>query len=303
MSNFITLYKKHHYYISPMIRNSLGNNLFQIAAICSYAYDDNIKYIIEDTGYTGSHKTFNKDNITLCNLFPNLNCVNSHKYYWDLYNCEYKKDNSENIVPIKDYINNRLKTKLIGTFISHKYFNHNRKYILQLFDFSPEIKKNILDKYQNILDKYITISVHIRRGDFIRNLHLKKWCLLGTDYYEKAFNLILNLKHENIIFLFFYEDHESKQWIINNLIQLINNHKYLLISNLAHEDMFFMSQCNHNIIANSTFSFWGAYLNNNHNRIIIAPSSWKFDDTEIDTKRRFPSEWKIIESNCNLSLV
>jgi len=298
MSNTITLYKNHTYFISPMIKSSLGNNLFQIAAICSYAYDENINYIIEDIGYTGSHKTFK--NTTLCYLFPNLKCVNSHKYYWDLYECEYKKDNSDDIIPIKNNIKKKLRTKLIGTFISYKYFNHNREYILKLLDFNSDTKK-ILIKYKSLFDNYTTVSVHIRRGDFIKNLHLKKWCLLGIDYYKQAFDLLSLQK--NIIFLFFYEDEESKQWILKNLIPLINNNKYKLISNLAHQDMFLMSQCNHNIIANSTFSYWGAYLNNNDDRIIMAPASWKYEDSEIDIKRRFPPSWKIIQSKCNLSLI
>ena len=299
----IMLYKDHEYFISPMIRNSLGNNLFQIAAICSYAHDENVKYIIEDTEYTGIHKTYNK-NITLCKLFPNLKCIKSQQYYWDLYLCEEKKDNSEDIIPINKYISKKIRTKIIGTFISYKYFNHNREYILKLLDFNTKIKKKILYKYKNIFDNYITISVHIRRGDFIKKLYLKKWCLLGVDYYKNTIDLLLDkFKNKNLYFLFFHEDEESKQWIMNNLIQLINNYNYKLLSNLAHEDIILMSLCNHNIIANSTFSYWGAYFNNNNNRIILAPSSWKYNETELDNNKRYPPSWIIIKSICNITII
>ena len=173
MSNIITLYRDHEYFISPMIKNSLGNNFFQIAAICSYAYDMKVKYIVEYTEYTGSHKSYN--NKKLYEIFPNLHFVNCHKYYWDLYDCEYKKYNSENIYEIKSYIKKKLRTKLIGSFISYKYFDHNRNYILKLFDFNNDIKKNILKKYSNILNNYVTVSVNIRIGYYIRNLYSKIW--------------------------------------------------------------------------------------------------------------------------------
>jgi len=302
MSNTITLYKNHNYIISPMIRNSLGNNLFQIAAICSHAHDVKISYIIEDSEYQGNHKSYNKTDMPLCKTFPHLICINSQKYFWELYNCELKDDKSEDIIPIKNYITSKLKTKLIGTFISYKYFHHNRKYILHLFDFSLKIKENVFNKYKELLDNNITISVHIRRGDFLKKLFLKKWCLLGSDYYQNAFNKIFNiLLNKPLLFLFFYEDNESNKWIIKNLIPLIRNNKYELVSNAATEDMFLMSQCNYNIIANSTFSFWGAYLNKNNN--VYAPNNWKNNDTLLDIKKRFPPEWEIIHSECNLTIV
>lgn len=112
-------------------------------------------------------------------------------------------------------------------------------------------------------------SIHIRRGDYV-NTSLD---ILGKEYYIAAMEFIRK-KNPDIIFYVFSDDiGAAKKWLGQS-----NNIRYMDIKDKrsAGVDMMLMSMCEHNIIANSTYSFWGAKLNANPNKIVIAPS--KFDN-------------------------
>ena len=184
--------------------------------------------------------------------------------------------------------------------MSAAFFDHNRNKIIDYLTFSPKIVSYIENKYKNILTKN-TVAVHIRRGDYIRLIkenRKKKWCLLGKDYYMEAFKKF----DKSYTFVFFKEDDESGQWIKSNLVDMVED--YVIIENEPSPvDMCFMSMCKNNIIANSTFSYWGAYLNKNQNKKVIAPSSWKIGDIEGSMKRRAPSDWIIVDCECHSKVI
>jgi len=293
MDNIIKIYRNHKYNVSPVLKGGIGNNLFQIATVYSYAWDTKKQIIIEDIfipgfGHQSTYAGTNKDLPTrICDIFPNINCVKGATYYWEYFECQ-GKDNDPNKIK-----------HLIGRFISTHYFDHNRDKIIELLKFSPKLLDYIKNKYKFILDKE-TVSVHIRRGDFLKSIKngKKHWCLLNTDYYENAFKIFQN---KNCEYVFFAEDEESRNWIKNKLVPLISKSKYTIIQGeSAPSDLCFMSLCKHNIIANSTFSIWGAYLNTYKDRIILAPSVWKKDDNidSMSIKYRVPYNWTIIDCAC-----
>lgn len=305
-NNIIKIYKNHKYNISPVLSGGLGNNLFQIAAVYSYAWDMRLNVVVEDIIQPGiGHKnTYSGKSgnlpLRIFEIFPNINCVDGPKYYWESYECQKKDDENPNkVIQLKDslpkYVN---KVKVIGRFISSAFFDHNRQKIMDLLTFSSKLSDYIFNKYKDTLMSD-TVSVHIRRGDFIKNIKRgnKRWCLLNTDYYMNAFNLF---KDMNVTYVFFSEDDESKDFIKNKLIPLIK-HKYIIVQDeSAPVDLCFMSMCTHNIIANSTFSIWGAYLNKNKTKIVAAPYVWKKEDNieSLSIKGRIPSDWKIIDCKC-----
>lgn len=133
-----------------------------------------------------------------------------------------------------------------------------------------------------------SVSIHIRRTDYVMNDSFKKiYDVCNLKYYDDAIRYVMK-KVDNPTFFIFSDD---INWVKNNMsfpkgviFVDIND------SNTCYEDLRLMSQCKHNIIANSTFSWWGAWLNTNQDKIIITPDKW-FNLTEIDISDLLPTSW------------
>ena len=177
-----------------------------------------------------------------------------------------------------------------GYFQTEKYFIEYEDDIRKDFTFaispSPENEK-IIEK----INSCNAISIHIRRWDYISNDTTNR--VHGTcdlNYYKQAIGLIKE-KIDNPIFFFFSDD---INWAKEHL--KVSEKSYYIDRNNAntnYEDMRLMSLCKHNIIANSSFSWWWAWLNSNPKKIVIAPSKW-FNDNSRSTSDIIPSTWKKI---------
>jgi hypothetical protein len=152
-----------------------------------------------------------------------------------------------------------------GYWQSIKYFNSFKREIQELFSF--KINDEIVDELQEIKNRN-AISLHFRRGDYIKNKLHKEIC--DNFYYKKALNIIKkNIK--NAYYFIFTDD---KEWVRDNVV--IENSEIVGLNKKYSEytEMFLMSKCKHNIICNSSFSWWGAFLNKNDDKIIIMPKKW-----------------------------
>jgi hypothetical protein len=172
---------------------------------------------------------------------------------------------------------------LDGYWQSEKFFIKSSQQIRYDFTFKKELdekNKSFLLKIQN----KNSVSIHIRRGDYITDKLLGNVCKI--DYYKKAIEK-MNKEVSNPLFVIFSDDIE---WCKNNFnfinAEFVNWNKGMD----SYKDMQLMSSCKHNVIANSSFSWWGAWLNNNKEKIVIAPSKW-FNDENIDTKDVIPENW------------
>jgi len=176
-----------------------------------------------------------------------------------------------------------------GYFQSYKYFIENERFIKNIFSFPiKELdlrNKNILSDIQ----KSNTISVHIRRGDYVNDKITQQFhgnCDL--DYYLEAISLLAS-QYNTFTLLFFSDDSD---WVKEQFEYL--PYPKIFIDHNKNEnswkDMFLMSSCNHNIIANSSFSWWAAWLNENLDKTVIAPKKW-FEAKDLDTKTLLPEEW------------
>lgn len=166
-----------------------------------------------------------------------------------------------------------------GYFQSEKYFMSHREDVIELLGASDTIKKYIYNKYSDIL-RTNTLGVHVRRGDYVKS---QEWhTLLGADYYNKGIETISNL--DNIIV--FSDDIEwCKEKIVGSDVTYIENEKDYI-------ELYLMSMCKNNIISNSSFSWWGAWLNDNVDKKVIAPKDWfgpKFN--HFKTKDIIPENW------------
>lgn len=153
-----------------------------------------------------------------------------------------------------------------GYFQSEKYFEENKDKIVKDFKWvESSLSDETLeykDKIQKYNKKYETVAVHIRRSDYLDKDSVME--ILGHDYYFEAMDYIID-KYSNAKFICFSDDIE---WCKNNIpecSEYINNDS---------SDMYLLQLCKHQIIANSSFSWWAAYLNNNKKKIIIGPKKW-----------------------------
>ncbi len=179
-------------------------------------------------------------------------------------------------------------TYLEGYWQTEKYFKQIRPLLLREFAFKEppnEVNSGLLESINN----QKSVSVHIRRGDFISNKAINKYHgICDIDYYSKAIKEIVS-KVSSPTFYFFSDDIE---WVKFNFKDIGFDCKFVSnnTGSNSFEDMRLMSACKHNIIANSSFSWWGAWLNSNSEKIVVAPVQW-FSKAEIDSKDLVPADW------------
>ena len=171
---------------------------------------------------------------------------------------------------------------LFGYWNSYKYFENIYNEVIEDFRFKNEFDdKN--KKIQEKIEKCNSVSIHVRRGDYLDFDIYKNIC--DKEYYEKAIKYI-SARVERPAFFIFSND---IMWCKKNLE--IKDATYIEGNNggNSYKDMQLMSLCKHNIIANSTFSTWGGYLNRNKDKIVCAPSL--FLNLPADQEDVFPPGW------------
>jgi hypothetical protein len=252
------------------LMGGLGNQLFQIFSLISYSIDNNIDYKILEFK---NDKLSPLDNKSLRNTYWNnlliniynktIKNINGPIYQYNEPCFEYKP-----LPKIPDKSKNYM---FFGYFQSHKYFQDNLDKILDLLKFNE-----IQDKYNNNYDYENTISLHFRIGDYIN--YQEHHPVLSIDYYINSLDrLIKDTDKIDWNILYFYEE-SNKDMIDKNINILKEKYDKLNFISIDHklddwEQIICMSLCRHNIIANSTFSWWGAYLNENDNRVYY-PDTW-----------------------------
>lgn len=180
---------------------------------------------------------------------------------------------------------------LEGYFQSEKYFTGIRNLLLEEFEYKVrEVDKPEFAKYMEKIQKPGTVAVHIRRGDFANNKFIHS--VHGTcslEYYEAAIAKIEKLMKPSAFFIF----SDDLNWAVENLGKKYEAEFVKLNSNCAHlMEMKLMSKANANIIANSSFSWWGAWLNANPSKIVIAPQNWYVEPLKnSQTSYLLPDSW------------
>ncbi len=177
-----------------------------------------------------------------------------------------------------------------GYWQSEQYFIKYQDDILKAFTFKQKLSLKNQETAKKI-QQNTSVSIHIRRGDYVSNVDTNiTHSLMDIAYYKKAIKQ-LNIKNNDILYLLFSDD---KNWTKHNIIKLLGNANYLIVDNntgkQSFNDMRLMSLCSHNIIANSSFSWWSAWLNQNPDKQVIAPKKW-FADGSINTDDLCPKPW------------
>ncbi|MFN4269016.1 MAG: alpha-1,2-fucosyltransferase [Thermosynechococcus sp.] len=179
------------------------------------------------------------------------------------------------------------KAYLVGYWQSEKYFSEIADILREDFKFRQPLSETNAQWAEKITHCN-SISLHIRRGDYVLNPETYKvHGVCDLDYYYRAIEYMTSLIDDPVFFVF----SDEIEWAKLNL--RVAYPIYYIENNTAQEsynDMRLMSLCRHHIIANSTFSWWGAWLNPFRGKIVIAPQQW-FSIKRYNTVDLIPDSW------------
>lgn len=280
----------------------LGNQMFQYAAAKSISVKYNTPLLLDIDGFNNYtlHNGFELKRVF--NISAEIASKAEKNQVLGIYSSEIirkllKRLNFGKLIPSflvlepsfkywPKIINVPLDCYLDGYWQSDKYFKEIEGVIRS--DFNFQIPLSDENRYlASIIENSNSISLHIRRGDYAKDLKtLSTHGLCSIDYYDSAIGYILG-KIQSPYFFIFSDDID---WAKENIkldfpCLFINNN----VRENSYVDMQLMSMCKHNIIANSSFSWWGAWLNKNESKVVVAPQKWFVSNLEIDDL--IPENW------------
>jgi len=179
-------------------------------------------------------------------------------------------------------------TYIKGNFINALYFSPIEKMLRHEFQIKSPLSKKTKELIKPITSGE-SVSIHIRRGDYANEKKTNEiHGLIPIDYYKTAIDLISNRIKSPSFYIF----SDDISWVKENLP---NTQEMYFIDHTdgetAYEDLYMMSLCKHNIIANSGFSYWAAWLNSNEEKLVISPKQWFADNKLNDRFKLIPEGW------------
>jgi hypothetical protein len=251
--------------ISAMLDGGLGGRMFQIAAAFVLALDNN-----DQCAFNFSMGSMSQDHPLLTyrnNVYRKLKDLSDD---WIPEYCYRERRYNFDPIPYRKNL------MLSGFFSSEKYFNHRRKEIIELFKDKETINSIKLD-FKN------SISLHVRRGDYLVNASY----VCPESYYKNALKFMDSQTRIDRIYVISDDIPWCKATFKDQRIVFIEDSPDYI-------DFYIQTLCTHNIISNSTFSRWGAYLNENPNKIVCAPAVWFGGSTANEITDVFLNNWNFI---------
>jgi hypothetical protein len=279
------------------IIGGIGNQLFQYAVGRAVANYHQVPLKLDITGYEtyNLHNGFRLDQF---NIEANLATPAEVTILKGGSNILYRLLRAAGLVKFKTYYAEKQRSiydpavfeessrYLDGYWQNEKYFLQIRQVLLEEFSSKTPLS-TLAQGYLSRIQNTNAVSLHVRRGDYLRHPEIG---VLDLSYYQQAHSYLIS-KVENPVFYIFSND---QAWCKQNL-KFIENALYIEDTATEIDDLILMSQCRHNIVANSSFSWWGAWLNKNVNyKIIIAPKKWRRDD--LQNFKYLPDSWVKIDS-------
>jgi glycosyl transferase family 25 len=269
-----TIQFKEKYYLSCNLKGGLGNQMFQIAATCAIAWINNLNPIFEKINESPS--VFNPRPVYWNSVLKKVDTLNNREYN-KIQFLQFGIPDSY-FRPIN--LSHNKSYKMDGYFQNPQFFNIYKDRILDLFKLNDNHNRIIDDIYNKLVSTNqttkTTVSIHVRRGDYLKLQHFHP--VQDMSYFIKSIETIQNKVGRDLIFLIFSDDLD---WCRNNFSQL--NISCVYVDESSNQlpkdviDMYLMAKCNHNIISNSSFSWWSAYMNSNINKIVCLPGKWFVD--------------------------
>jgi hypothetical protein len=278
----------------------LGNQMFQYAAGRRAAYANDTLLKLDITGYENQGGMTPREYVL--NVFEikedfaeeseiiKLKDISIIKKLfnkiWPLFqNASYIREKFSYFDPKILKINDN--SYLDGYWGSEKYFIDIEKIIRKEFTFKNR-PDSVNQKMISRINDCNSVSIHIRRGDYVKDKKTNIFHgVCNLKYYLISVALITNRVNNPKFFIFSDDPLWARQNLHLEFPSVYIDHN---VGRKDYEDMRLMSKCKHNIVANSSFSWWGAWLNQNPNKIVVAPKKW-FRDKSIDTKDLIPESW------------
>jgi hypothetical protein len=258
--------------ITAYLMGGLGNQMFQISNALSQSWNNKCEYRFNPKSYTplqGNdtsryvNNIFKKINFTYDNLVTHRHNEVTWSYY------------DKPILP-------NTNIEFYGYYQSSKNFMSYKHKIIDLFSPSDEEINSLTIKYPQIKLNN-TVSLHVRRGDYLNSPTIHP--VVSKSYVQTALKMIGEYSH-----LFIFTD--DRTWVLENL----DNENYTIVDDEDYNELWLMSMCENNIISNSTFSWWGSFLNKNETKRVIAPSIWFGDNGPKNYKDIYENNWEIINT-------
>ena len=271
------------------ISDGLGNQMFKYAFAYALSRKKGIEVKLDISEFEGSFRPYVLDQLSISletvsqteisqikqNFNNPNNSLQSYKHYMEPH---FNYDHNAFELEGKIYYR--------GYWQTEKYFKEYRNELLEAFQ-PKEINASSVT-YKNRIISSNSVSLHVRRGDYVSQIvNYKKHGICSIEYYKNAVSHISD--NENSYHFFIFSD--DLDWSKENF-NFIENKTFV---ELPHDtpdyiEIHLMSLCKHNIIANSSFSWWGAWLNNNPGKKVIAPKNW-FKDNSLNIIDLIPKEW------------
>lgn len=255
----------------------LGNQMFQYASLMGIARKHDYEFIIPpptgDKSLTGQFKV---DHL----LLEAFDLSNLKYIGWSRSSKQFKEDQTKRPFDEDLFNNCEDESDIAGYFQSEKYFEHIKNEVLTEFKFKSEIEEQAKNEIKRVGENII--SLHVRRTDYLEDKsslpHPMKAC--DFAYYIEALNYFDNSRP---VLIFSDEIDWCKKWFTGDRFFFSENKTNIL-------DMCLMTNCLDHIIANSSFSWWGAYLGKNNKKTVISPKKW-FSFNDRDDMIIVPSDW------------
>lgn len=267
-------------FVSCNFYGQLGNQFFIIAAALGYAWDYDVDPIFPSLNMEKNRTRYNKDKVFFRLNTSNLPRPFSHAYRTDL---DREWSSYQRIPFAPDLL-------LDGYFQSWVHFHHHQDKIKNIFAPSETIQKTLREKYEKLLDNEKIVGLHVRTQS--RKTHNEGhhpfW---GMSYYEKA---IESFPSDSI----FLVCSDRIGWCKHHFSKL--GKRFVFIEgNDGIDDFFLLTQCKNQILTNSTYSWWAAYLRPQDDGKVIFPSNWR-DPTLVPNPNKdyfYLPGWEFIECN------
>ncbi len=291
--------------ITIKLVGGLGNQLFQYAFGRALATKQNTELVLDHTTYTtwqfqtnDAVRNFKLDHFNIkARLITETESLAQHTFKKRLLRKIKRK-----IFPHQAYIFNpqyfsvQNDSYLEGFWQSEKYFSPIADEIRKELTLKTPLTTQATSLRNTIKTSTPAISLHVRRGDYANNPSIsKRFGMCDIEYYKKALALLTEKLGTYSVFIFSDDIEWAKEHLPQILPLGVQDH-YMSRPDPAdygkfdYEEIILMSSCDHHIIANSSFSWWGAWLNPNNKKIVIAPKQW-IADKRVKTRDVIPSNW------------
>jgi hypothetical protein len=303
--------------ISIKIQGGLGNQLFMVFATIAYGIQHNVKIIYEYYYEIAARHTYWETLLDGFKIFTTDHAANNVTNE-DISQFTVYQEPGFLYTPIPDFGNNNI--CIIGYLQSYKYFEMYKEQIISLMRLNDKkeavLNESKYSKYFENKDNTTLISIHFRMGDYKQKRYYHP--IMNYEYFESSLDYIMNNMnnldnaYRPVRILYFCEAEDNEY--VKSKIDLLNakypDAEFMKVDDSIedYDQLLIMTLCNHNIMSNSSYSWWGSYLNNYDAKIVCYPSVWfgEYYEHTHDHKDMMPESWIKIESNpisWNLPLV